>query len=922
MKLTKRSSIFIVAIAVAAALVARHIAERHALVPLFTTGKGAVVAFTEYRLDNGLRVILSPDPKSPAISVCVAYDVGSRDETPGQSGLAHLCEHLMFKGSAHVGAGEHQDLIESVGGTDNAETGRDCTTYFESVPSNQLPLALFLEADRMGGINASDVHINQVRREVTAEKQTQNDDTPYDRTEEAIYSLAYTDYAYQHPTMGSISDVWSVSPDTVRSFVKTYYEPNNAVLCICGPFNVNSARDLIIRYFAAIPQGPSIPIVNLTQAGPVGCKSVPIDDPASVMNGYIRGCATVPATDPDYAPLLILTDILADGPTSRLYKAVVDKLGASSVDATMTPLRGPSLFQITAQFLGPNEGIATTIDAELAKIIQSGVSEAEVRRAYNQEYVQKLYRLVTTVQRARILATDAIAYGNPNFVNAQLDAIRDVKPADIQRVARRYLRWQTMCEVRSTPGVDASDNQPAPKESAAGHIAPDVALGLAPIASGGQFALPAAQTLRLSNGVSLVLVEDHRLPLVLIDIQVAAGLMEESHPGIALMACRMALEGTTRESRQAFEDEVADCGLDLECDTFRDNAGFFVTARSQDVPRAMGLAADIVRFPAFDPDRLFDVRYQEMESTLAADVRGADILKDLPMKAIAGGSKFAERLARPIDIARVERADLVAFHARYYAPNRTVITVAGDISPTQVAQLAQSQFGDWAPGPALKSPAVPKYRQEHHLVVVDWPYNKHCPVELCCRAPGVLNPDHAAFMVANEILSLGPGSRLHAVLRNKLAATYSVTSKVENYAGWSMWTMRTDTSTRDAPEFVGALHGEFVRMQGQPVSAHELQAAKLAIIGTRELSWDSPAAAAGDASELVLWNAPSDFWSREMNAIQAVTAADVLRVSRRYWNDQQLCTIAYGPKAVLLPVLRPYGEVLSLDDEGRPFLTP
>jgi len=223
------------------------------------------IKFTDYKLPNGLRVILSVDHSAPVVAVSVTYNVGSRNERPGRTGFAHLFEHMMFQGSGNVGKGEHMLLVQDNGGTMNGTTNQDRTNYFEELPANQLDLALFLESDRMRSLDISQANLDNQRAVVQEEKRQSYDNQPYGALSGTISELAYDSFAYKHTTIGSMADLNAATLDDVRSFFKTYYAPNNATIAVVGDFTEAEAKKKVEKYFGSIPRQPDPPPVDTTE---------------------------------------------------------------------------------------------------------------------------------------------------------------------------------------------------------------------------------------------------------------------------------------------------------------------------------------------------------------------------------------------------------------------------------------------------------------------------------------------------------------------------------------------------------------------------------------------------------------------------------------------------------------------------------
>ena len=237
------------------------------------------IKFTDYRLPNGLRVVLSVDHSAPVVAVAAVYDVGSRNEREGRTGFAHLFEHMMFQGSQNVGKGEHMLLVQDNGGSMNGTTNTDRTNYFETVPANQLDMALFLEADRMRALDISQANLDNQRAVVQEEKRQSYDNQPYGGMAEAMSGLAYSSFGYRHTTIGSMADLNAATLEDVRSFFKTYYAPNNACIAVVGDFNESEAKKKVEKYFGSIPRQTAPPPSDLTETPLNGEKRKELTDP-------------------------------------------------------------------------------------------------------------------------------------------------------------------------------------------------------------------------------------------------------------------------------------------------------------------------------------------------------------------------------------------------------------------------------------------------------------------------------------------------------------------------------------------------------------------------------------------------------------------------------------------------------------------
>ena len=421
--------------------------------------------FTAHTLSNGLQVVLLESHEVPVIDLQVWYHVGGKDEQPGRTGFAHLFEHLMFKGSAHVGPDEHSRIIEAVGGFDNAETGDDTTNFFETFPSNYLERVLWLEADRMGSLNVDEENFKSERKVVEEERRVRVDNQPYGSLEEDLRAVAFTVHGYHHTPIGSIEDLEKATLQDVRDFFNTYYKPNNATMVVVGDFKSDQALGWVKKYFEGIPASAK-PIPRRDTPEPVQAaerdvkKSYSNTPLPAIVIGY-----KIPARyQPDSYALDLASNILAGGESSRLYQALVYKdqiavqaggFGNFSED--------PNLFWAYAIL---NQGHAAeegdkAILAILDGLKQKAVSAQELEKAKNQEVSSFILGRDTDEEKAVALASATVIGKDPGLVNTELDRYLRVSAPDIQKAAEQYFVSQHATVLTITPAPRGPRNPPA-----------------------------------------------------------------------------------------------------------------------------------------------------------------------------------------------------------------------------------------------------------------------------------------------------------------------------------------------------------------------------------------------------------------------------------------------------------------------------
>ena len=418
-----------------------------ALAALCTTAGAQVprLNIERYTLPNGLTVVLQPDHSAPVVAVRIEYHVGSADERPGRTGFAHLFEHIMFMGSEHVPLGKFDQWLEAAGANNNAYTTHDITSFYEWMPSNALPLALWLDADRMGWLLPTMTlkRVDVQRDVVKNERRQRVDNAPYGRANETILAALYpSGNPYQWSVIGSMTDLSAASLSDVQTFFKTYYAPNNATLVVVGDFVPDSVKHWITSDFGSIPRGAVVPVRPTVAPFTLARDTtLTLQDRVQLPRVYYVWHG-VKVYSSDDAALDLLAYILAGDNASRLYQTLVhDRQLAQDIGAQNQDFRLDGLFSISVT---PKPTIATaTVDsalqAEIARVIDSGVTPAELTRAQNVQRTSMLDRLAGVTERSDQLAYYDYVVGTPDYVAQDLARYEHVTVDDIQRVARMYL---------------------------------------------------------------------------------------------------------------------------------------------------------------------------------------------------------------------------------------------------------------------------------------------------------------------------------------------------------------------------------------------------------------------------------------------------------------------------------------------------
>jgi zinc protease len=412
-----------------------------ALVPLQAAIRPPKLQYQMATLPNGLRVILSEDHSTPIVHVSVWYHVGSKNERKGRTGFAHLFEHMMFKGSKNVEPEAHTSIIASVGGQSNAYTNEDTTVFWQTLPAQYLPLALWLEADRMATLRIEEHAFKREREVVKEERRMRVENQPYGRLSEIIYDHAFKTSGYKHPTIGSMADLEAASIEDVRDFHRTYYVPENATLTVVGDFNPEQALQLVTQYFGRVPKAERPVPRDLPKEPPMTAERRVVVEEAWPLPAVVVAHHITYDGHPDSYPLHITSKILSDGQSARIVRELVyNKRIALTAFGQGNITEDPNLFFAVA-IVQPGRTVAEAekaLIAELDKLKSEPVTAHELQRAKNQFARDYIIGRESNQEKALHLAHAAVIHNDITTADGEFDIFMNISAADVQRVAKTY----------------------------------------------------------------------------------------------------------------------------------------------------------------------------------------------------------------------------------------------------------------------------------------------------------------------------------------------------------------------------------------------------------------------------------------------------------------------------------------------------
>jgi zinc protease len=881
------------------------------------------IPFEKFVLKNGLQVILHEDHTVPVVAVNVWYHVGSHNEKVGRTGFAHLFEHMMFQGSEHQ-PGEYFTPLQKIGGSVNGSTSEDRTNYWENVPSNYLELALWLESDRMGFLLPAMTQdkLDNQRNVVKNERRQGLENQPYGKVEELMCALLYpADHPYSWSVIGSQEDLSRASREDVEDFFRTYYAPNNASLCIAGDFDPKTARALAEKYFADIPPGPAINRLQEWIPKLNGEKRMSAEDRVSLPRIYIAW-HTPAYYAPGDAELDILGSVLSQGKTSRLYKSLVyDKQIAQDVRAYQSSREIGSNFQIevTAKPGRGLEEIEKAVEQELDALKDGGVTEAELTQAKNNfeaDFVWRLENIGGFGGKADRLNEYNVMLEDPDRFQWDLDRHVKLTAADVQKVARQYIgRDRVVLSILPSGDLKA---EAAPVEHAA-EPKPAAEPGFVP---------PRVQKAVLRNGLEVLVVEDHKLPVVNMALVVRSGWASDpkNRPGAASLTSELLDEGTATRSALQIAEETKNLGADLSTVSSFDASYVNLGILKKELDRGLALLGDIVTHPSFPGEelerqrRIYLGRIEQeamQPNTSAMKVFYRTLYgPDHPYAQPYTGSGTES------SIKALTRDDLEEYWKTVYHPNNAAVVVAGDVTLEEMTAKLDKLFKDWAPAkvPVVAIPPV-KPLPGTKIFLVDKPGAAQSVV--IAGNPGVerSSPDYYALQVMNTALGGKFTSRINLNLREEKGYTYGARSNFTATRSTGAFLVSAPVHSQYTKETVAEIEKELRGICGEkPLGAEELEDCKNYLIKGFAQRFSSTGWVANQLADQVKFGLPENTLGRYIPSVQAVAAASAGSVAKKYVHPGALLYIIVGDVAKIEPGLRELkiGDIGVLDAAGNP----
>jgi zinc protease len=882
-------------------------------------------------LKNGLRVILHQDKSTPIVAVNVWYHVGSKNEVIGKTGFAHLFEHMMFQGSKNYNDDYFKPLQEA-GATINGSTNSDRTNYYQVVPSNFLEMALFMEADRMGGLleAMTQERLDNQRDVVKNERRQRVDNVPGGTAFERIGELMYPkDHPYSWTTIGSLEDLSAASMDDVKAFFRQYYVPNNASLVIAGDFDEKQALNWAEKYFGKIPAGNPITRPNPAQPKFNGEVRKSYEDNVPLPRLYMIW-HTVRQGHPDEAALGILGNILSSGRGSRLQssllhnKQLVQTIGGGN---GTREIAGAFQIQANARPGKSLEEIEKEINVELEKIKNEPPTADEINRAINVIESQTIFGMQTVLGKADQMNSYLTYEGKPDGFQEDLDKYRKVTAADIQRVAKTYLDGNRLI-MSYLPKAGAGGNRFNPAANEPTSTAKkettkvDQTANLPKPGANPKFALPPIEKAKLANGLDVWLVRQTELPIVSMNLVIKSGSTADPSGklGIADYTADLLNKGTKTRNAVEIANQAQGIGSNVGAGAGWDSTNVSTTTLTKHLDKALELYADVVVNPTFPEAELNPIK-QRAVIGLAQRKTNANAIANIAFNSVLYGKDHPYgQASSETSIKAITRDDLVKFYETYYRPNNATLIVVGDVQMSDLQPKLETAFANWkaASVPETKIPAATNVAKPG-IYLVDRPGSAQSVITIGQIGVSRDNPDFVPLSVMNSILGGQFTSRVNLNLREEKGYTYGARSGFSFRRGAGPFSASADVQTAVTKESVAEFMKELNGIRGAiPVTEKELEYNKQSIIRRFPQGFETNGQISGQLSNLLIYGLPDTYFNDYIAKVNAVTVADVNRVANKYLDPSNMAIVIVGDKSVIEGKLQDLGLAINvLDTEGN-----
>ncbi len=913
-------------------------------------GDELVIPYEKYKLANGLSLIVHEDHSDPVVHVDVTYHVGSAREEVGKSGFAHFFEHMMFQGSDNVADEEHFKVVSDAGGTLNGTTNRDRTNYFETLPSNQLETALWLEADRMGFLlDAVTQKKFEVQRETVKNERGQNyDNRPYG----LVYELTSKNlYPYGHPyswtTIGYLEDLNRVNVNDLKNFFLRWYGPNNATVTVGGDVKPAEVVKLVEKYFGSIPAGPAVEDMKPMMAQLEKDRYVSYED--NVRFPMLRMTFPTPeAGHKDEPALDVLAEIIGQGKNSIFYKNIVKDQKALSASASNSTSELAGEFGISLMAF-PNNNLAAAEDMlrkSIAEFETRGVTDEDLVRFKASAESSLINRMASVSGKVSQLASYETFRNNPNYIQEEIKRIQGVTKADVMRVYNQYIKGKPAVLLSVVPKgkkdlvakadnytVDTNKSVAMPQEY--GNLKYTKAVDTfdrskRPVAGqASAVTVPNYYTTKFKNGLEVIGTKSDEIPTVTLQLTIAGGhRLSAANPGkagIAALTASLMNEDTENYTSEAFSSELDKLGSSIRIMSGSEDTYIVVQSLKKNLDKTLALLEERMFRPKFAQDDFDRLKKQQLEGIANQSTQPVAIANNVYYKLLYGEGHIeaipTSGTAETVNSITLD--DVKQFYKTSFSPSVSNLVVVGDIAEKDI--LGKLDFlKKWEKKNVVipadkKAPAIAKTK----LYFVDKPDAAQSEIRIGYVAmPYDATGEYYKTGLMNFALGGAFNSRINLNLREDKGYTYGARS---NYAGskyagpfTAMAGVRADATAASVVEFMK----EITDFKNKGITEAELQFMKNSIGQSDARKYETPGQKAGFLGRILEYDLKKDFVAKQTQILNTITKKDIDALAAKYLPVDNMHIVVVGDKKKVMSELQKLNyEIVELDANGNQIAT-
>jgi len=885
-----------------------------------------------HKLDNGLIILTMEQHLSPFIFHQLTYKVGARNEHLGITGLSHIVEHMMFKGTPKYGKGETSRIISQNSGVFNAFTANDMTSYYEYLPANKIELAFDIEADRMMNSIFDPDEFESEREVILQERRMRSESKPSGIMQEMMNNIAFQNHPNRDPIIGWPVDISNVSRDKAVEYYRTYYTPNNAILVLVGNFNTDEILKMADKYYGKIPRGPEVPEKIILPQQQIVKKTFTLKH-NDINTPYFRMAFHVPNYLHEDFPAIRLAGMMLSERSrdARLHKRLVlkEKI-ASRASGGVGITKDPTLFNITVE-MTPDSSIERAVELvwEEIRLMQNEiVSDHELQKVKNRYRFNQVTGSVKNGDVASRLSRYETFAGWESQKDFE-ERIMLVSKDDIRRVLNTYFDEDKVTIGYGLPKSDSNTGKKVSTEEVEENDTEDYnnhsgefnkfyylnpsQLNDKITSNPGEFddiirpnpIAPLIKSDVLSNGIKVYFIENHLVPALFIGGIIETGLIPEEHeskqPGITGVLSDVMNRGSQNTTYEELAERMAFVPYQFSVKGGLRGFSFQGYALLENADEMLQTGYDMITKPALRDD---DINYIKSRHSIAAKNR----LKKTSVKAfyymynkIFEDHLFTQTTSTEKSIKSITKENLAKLHQKYFTPELTTIVMVGNYTPAEMKNLAEKYFGSWESiGSELSPLAISPVTELKEKIIKVFPEKDYteCTINVGCKPfDDISKDDEEAVRILNYILaSSALTSRIGVELRDRQGLIYGIKSEL-----WSTrenvgyWKFNTKTGPENVEKVITGIFSEINKLLAEGVTEEEMIAAKKRLLGLLPLSIETPDDIASRVFELIRDKESFEYFDKRAERILAVTEADVIRIAKKYLTTDNFIIVIDGP---------------------------